>query len=418
MTGPSGLRDRPWFPQFVITVASASQFGTVMMMGTVLSVLVGYRGTPFEVSLVLTAYFVGLVFFAPVWGALADITGRRRAILLVSTTFATLSVLPLVFVHDVRAMLGVRLLSSVFSAGYVPVMLTIVNHRGGAEKGRSLGLFNSSRSAGATTSQLLSGFLLGSLLPETSFLVLAAFSSISAVAVVFLEDPTPTPETTVDVRGLPGEVRSRLLPTGSTDYLTQNGLQWLFLGITLRNVAVMGVMSLMPIFLVREVAVSEITMGVLLALGPATQVVSMYGVGVLSDRIPRKPLISLGIAGTAFFPLFAAASPLPEDLFARQLLAAAAFLGKSLPYSLLMIGSVAFIGDVASLEHESELMGLRSTFKGIGGIVGPALNGLLATQFGFSTAFVVASALALAGAVIAHVGLVETNARPTATPSD
>lgn len=389
-----------------------------MLMGTVMSVLIGYEATPFEVSLVLTAYFVGLIFFAPFWGALADITGQRRAVLIITTMFATVSILPLTVFHGVWAQLGFRFLSSVFTAGFIPVMLTIVNHRGTDERGRSLGLFNSARAAGATSAQLTAGYLLGTFSPGPAFLLLAAFSAVSIVGVVFLHDPTPNPDESLNLQELSDEIVSRLLPTGPMNHLTQNGLQWLYIGITLRNVTVMGVMSLIPIFLVREVGVSEVTMGVLLAIGPATQIVSMYVVGVLSDNIPRKPLISVGIAGNALFPLFATASTVPPDMLTRKLLMVLAFLAKSLPYSALMIGSIAFIGDVATIQHESELMGLRSTFKGIGGIIGPAFHGLIATQFGFSTALLAGSVLAVAGALVTHIGIVETNAQPNATVSD
>jgi hypothetical protein len=36
-------------------------------MGTALAVYIGDIGTPFEVSLVFPAYFIGLMLFAPVW---------------------------------------------------------------------------------------------------------------------------------------------------------------------------------------------------------------------------------------------------------------------------------------------------------------------------------------------------------------
>lgn len=400
-----------------IALAAAAQFGTVMLLGTVMAVLIGAEASAFAVSLVLTCFFLGLVVFAPIWGAVADVTGRRRAVLLTTTAFATLSLLPLVAVNGVVAQLGFRLLSSAFAAGFVPVMLTVVDHRGGEETGRALGLFNSARSAGATGAQLLAGVLLGTLAPGATFAVLTCLSALAVAGVAVVSDPTPTPDRSASPRAIAGEVRDRVVPTaGGPGLPADSGLGWLYVGITLRNVTVMGVASLMPVFLVREVGLSAFAMGVVLAVGPATQIASMYLVGVASDTLPRKPLISVGIAGNALFPLLAAASIVPTGALARRGLAVAAFLGKSLPFSALMIGSVAFIADVAPPDRESELMGLRQTFKGLGGIVGPALHGLVATRLGFTTALLAGSTLALLGALVVHRGLVETGS-PGAAPT-
>lgn len=64
----------------VTGVAGAAHIGAAIMMGTVMAVYVGRAASPFAVGLVSTAYFFGLVFFAPVWGAITDLTGRRRPI--------------------------------------------------------------------------------------------------------------------------------------------------------------------------------------------------------------------------------------------------------------------------------------------------------------------------------------------------
>lgn len=59
--------------QAIIALATASLFGAGELMGTVLAVIVGRRGSAFAVSMVLTAYFFGQIIFSPFWGALLAI---------------------------------------------------------------------------------------------------------------------------------------------------------------------------------------------------------------------------------------------------------------------------------------------------------------------------------------------------------
>ena len=67
-------------------------------------------------------------------------------------------------------------------------------------------------------------------------------------------------------------------------------------------------------------------------------------------------------------------------------------------FSALQTGIVAFIGDVAPTERESELLGLRSTARGFGGVIAPPLFGFGAVLVGFETTFLVATLLSWAGA--------------------
>jgi sugar phosphate permease len=64
-------------------------------------------------------------------------------------------------------------------------------------------------------------------------------------------------------------------------------------------------------------------------------------------------------------------------------------------------------------------MGLRSTAKGLGGVVGPTLVGAAATLAGYQAAFAVASTLAFAAAGLAGLALVESRpAGAGVTPAD
>jgi MFS family permease len=412
--------------QALIALSSATRFMTGILMGTGMAVLVDRTGgTEFAVSMVLTAYFLGMTVFAPVWGAVADVTGRRRAVMVLTGGLATVAVVPLVFVDGVWLPIGLRFVYAVFAVGFVPVMLTIVSARGGDEgRGRSVGFFNSARAVGFTGGQLVVGALLGILAPPSLYAVIAAVSLVATVAVLFVEDPTPDPGEDPSLEELLGEVRHRLLPAvGDREHLRTNGLRWLYVALALRNMTVLGTMSLAPVFLVAESGVGlsgfdatvaglpvtgEFVMGVVLALNPASQAVFMLLFGRVADGLGRKPLIVAGMAGSGVFALAAATAALPAVLAARVGVALVAWLTIGAAFSAMTTGAIAFIGDVAPRDRESELMGLRSTAKGVGGVVGPPIIGGVATVTTIGTGLAVGSGLAFVAAVVAFVGLTES----------
>ncbi|WP_254822313.1 MFS transporter [Haloglomus halophilum] len=421
----------------LLATAAATRFGGGVLMGTAMAVYVGREGSPLAVSAVATAYFAGLMLASPVWGALADVTGRRRAVLVVTGTLATLAAAPLAIADGVWVPVGLRGLYAVFAAGFAPVALTIASERGGADgRGRSLGTFNSARSGGFAGGQFVAGLLLGAVARPELYLVVAGLSALSTVAAAFLVDPTDTGPGTDGDDDAPDdaseptrtellrEVRHRLFPAaGERGHFRVKGLRWLYVALAVRNVTVLGVMALMAPYLVDVVGVAEPVMGALLAVNHGTQVGAMYLLGVAADRIGRKPLIVAGMAGSGAFAVLAATATVPAagagllgvtgpawlgTGLARVAAAGGALFVLGVSFSAMTTGAVAFIGDVAPAGRESELMGLRSTAKGLGGVLGPTLVGGIATLAGYPAAFALTSSLAFAAAGLAGLALVES----------
>ncbi|EJN59165.1 MFS transporter [Halogranum rubrum] len=406
------LRDR-----LVVTTAAAARFGSGILMGTALGFYIGESGgSDLAAALVYTAYFAGMMVFAPVWGAVADVTGRRRAVLVATGLGATLAVLPLTVVDvesgsgGIWAAVGLRGLYASFAAAFPPVMLTVVSAAGGESgRGRSIGFFNSARAVGFTGGQLTAGALLGLLLPDSLFVVIAALSLVSTVAVAFLLDDAPKPDADPTLAEVVSEVRQRLLPAvDERAHLRTNGLQWLYVALALRNMSVLGVMSLMPVYLPQSLGLSEFLMGVLLALNPAGQAVFMLVFGRVADVTGRKRLVTFGMAGSALFALVAAAATLPATAAGKFAVGVVAFLLIAASFSAMTTGALAFIGDVAPPNRESELMGLRTTAKGVGGVLGPVFVGGLALVVSKEVAFVAGAVPGVLATLLVAVTLVES----------
>lgn len=345
--------------QSPIAVAATANKGTAILMGTVMAVYIGRVGSPFAVSLVFTVYWFGLMVGSPLLGAIADITGRR-VILIVTAALATFVILPLSVFDSIWAFLTLRGIFAIFAAGFLPVILTTVSERGGTDsRGQSLGFVNGALAIGSMGGQLLAGTLLGVLVPRGVYLVTAGIGAVGAIASAFIVDPRADWTIGYTLGGFLTELRTRLVPrAGERRYLRSHGLRWLYIPVLLRNMTVLGTSSLLPIYLVADVGVSEVVMGAVFAINPLAQMV--FG---------------------------------------------AAFSAKT-------TGSYAFIGDVAPDEHESKLMGLYSTARGLGGVVGPVLLGGLATVASYEIVFAAGSTLALIAALIVARYLIESHPAP------
>lgn len=404
-------RDDERVQQGAIVSAAVASRGAAVLMGTALAVYIGRRGTAFEVGLVYAVYWFGIMAFSPVWGTIADLTGRRRGVLLGTGVFATLFVLPLSVFVGVWTSLAFRTIFAIFVAGFIPVMLTIVDAHGEASnRGRALGIFNSAVAGGLLFGRFFSGVLLQYLTRESLFLAVTGISGVVVLAALVIKDPTHAVESNLSRSEFVAEVRDRLFPAaGDREHLRTNGLRWLYVATFLRNMSILGIGSLIPIYILRDIGISELFMGILLTVNPALQIAFMYSFGHLADRFGRKPLIAAGLAGSGVYSVLIGLAAFPATTLLRVGLAVVSFLLLALGFSAMKSGSVAFIGDVAPTDRESELMGLRETARGFGGVVGPVVFGTAATFIGYATTFVVGSVFSFAGAVLVFLYLRESH---------
>ena len=389
------------------------------MLGTALVVYVGRAGSPLAVSALATAFFVASMVFSPLWGAVGDLSGRRRGLLLALSAITSLVTFGFLLVDGVWGFVGLRGLRAVFAVAFGPLVLSIVRSLvGQARRGRSVGFVSSRSAAGDVGAQLSVGVLLGVLTPSSLFLVIGSLSLLTTVLLAFVDEPSSSPDPTPSLRELAANVRSRLLPDATERArLRRTGLTWLYVGIAVRHVAVQGIGALLPIYLVGRLGLPTTVMGALLAAGPAAQIGFMPLFGRLADRGERKRLVVGGILLSGIYTLVLASASLPSRLPARAAVAAIGFVTIAAGFSAMDVGVISTIGDSVPDSRESAFVGLRSTAAGAGGVLGPSVVGLLATVIGFAAAFAVASSFAFAGAAIV-AARVEQPGRATPPPTD
>ncbi len=389
------------------------------MLGTALVVYVGRDGSPFAVSMLATVFFVSSMVFSPLWGGIGDLLGRRRELLLglsLLTTFVTFGFL---VIDGIWGLVGLRGLRAVFAVGYGPLVLSIVRALvGQARRGRSVGFVSSTSAAGDVGAQLTIGVLLGILAPTAIYFLIGLLSVLTTALLVFLEDPVEPAESQPTFHDLLRNVRTRLVPDRSERArLRRTGLTWLYAGIALRHIAIQGVGSLVPIYLVGQLGIPTPFMGGILAIGPAAQIGFMPLFGRLADRGERKRLIVGGILLSGTYTLILAGAGVLARPLIRIAIVGIGFIVIAAGFSAMDVGAISVIGDSVPSSRESAFVGLRSTAAGIGGVLGPTFVGVTATLLGFKLAFAISSVFAFAAAALVSTTLEEPS-RTTAPTTE
>jgi DHA1 family tetracycline resistance protein-like MFS transporter len=172
------------------------------------------------------------------------------------------------------------------------------------------------------------------------------------------------------------------------------------------------VLPLLPYY-AREFHASGITAGLLIAVYSAMQFVCAPAWGRWSDRIGRRPIILVSLAGsTLSYVLFALANGVGL-LFVSRILAGVA--GANIPVAQ------AFIADTTTAQERARGMGLIGAAFGLGFVFGPVIGGLLA-HYGHQAPGLAAAAVCGVNLMVAFWQLPESLApehrrrRPAAHP--
>lgn len=139
--------------------------------------------------------------------------------------------------------------------------------------------------------------------------------------------------------------------------------------------------------------------------------------GRMSDNFGRRPLLIISQAGTMFsFILFIFALPLGQSIDGMGLA-----LGMSGGLIMLYIARIldgatggnssiarAYVADISRGKRRTQALGLLSASQAVGLIIGPAVGGLLAIQFGLVSPFVGGAIMAAGALLLIVVMLIES----------
>lgn len=142
------------------------------------------------------------------------------------------------------------------------------------------------------------------------------------------------------------------------------------------------------------------TIALLITAAAAMQFIFNPIWGRLSDRIGRRPILLMSVAGMAISHAFFAVAPTLPLLFLSRIMSGI--------FAATVPTAMAYISDVTSEEDRAKGMGLVGAAFGLGFILGPAAGGILSDIGGFKLPLFGASALSLVALVLAFFTLKET----------
>src|SRR5467141_232732 len=364
----------------IVLASLLSRLGYQMARTPVLPIFAADLGAmPELIGVVVAASTMTGVFFKLPSGALSDVLGRKRMMVLGALFFAAPPFL-YPFVHDPWSLLALRFVHGFATAIFSPVASAYVASLAETGRGARLGWFSSANDIGATAGHLIGAlgvltFIVVLLLPEVDHTAAQEAKTFAARA---------------------AECRHGVAEVFETPPI--------FIAAGIEAVMYIGYgafLGFLPIY-AKHVGLNDAEIAIVLGAQLVVAMVAKPITGRVSDRVGRIPVIIVGLL------LCAGALPLifrSESLTAFVLFAPLLGLG---------VGAVtpvtnALIADLASARRLGAAMGVFGTIWDVGEAAGPMIAGFLIGRLGYAATF---DALAAVIAVVSF-GLMALVRDPT-----
>ena len=329
------------------------------MQGTLLGIRGGIESfSTFEMSIVMSAYFVGFLGGSRMAPGMIRRVGHVRVFAAVASMISAVMILYPTFPNIVIWSIGRVLIGFCFSAVYVTAESWLNNAATNENRGQALSLYMIVQTMGIVIAQALlltadpSGFVL--------FVIPSVLVSLAVTPILLSISPTPAFDTTK-----PMSLRSLVTvsPLGCVGMFLLGGVFSAQFGMA----SVYGA----------EAGLSVAQISIFVATFFVGSVLLQYPIGWISDRMDRRLLIVItsiiGAAGSILGMMFG-------HMFPVLLVAAFVVGGMSNPlYSLL----IAHTNDFLEHEDMAAASGGMLFINGLGAIMGPIITGwMMGTALG------------------------------------
>jgi len=336
-------------------------------------------------SVVISAFAVARLLFAPTSGRLVNALGERR-VYLAGITIVAITTGSCAFAANYWQLLIFRSVGGIGSTMFtVSAIALLIRVTPAPMRGRASGLWATGFLMGNVTGPLVGGGLLTISL-RAPFLVYAALLFV-AVAIVwwFLRHSTLAAAATDDLEP-PISMRTAFRHRAYTAALAANFTNgWAVFGVRV---------SLVPLFVVEVLRRDGAFAGTALAVFAAGNVVMLLLSGKLTDSIGRKPMILVGLlvsgGGTAWVGW---TDTVPMFLVAT----AVAGLGSGVLSPPLQATVADVIG---SKGRGGPVLAAFQMAADIGAVIGPIAAGVLADQWSYTAAFALTGGLCLVAVLV------------------
>jgi DHA1 family multidrug resistance protein-like MFS transporter len=360
---------------------------------------------PWLIGLIVGASTITGVFIKLPAGALSDVLGRRRMLLLGAAFFAFPPFLYLL-VSEPYTLLGLRFLHGLATAIFSPVAAAAVADLYQQGRGEKLGWFASANEVGSAFGPLIGGVVLASLVApglaqfHFTYLIVGGLGVIAFLLALLLPigRTAPTPDLSPAPAGT-NTGRWKQFRQGIWEVVSNGNI---LIASSVEAAMFLGVGALLgflPLYARNVVGLGDANVGVLIWVPLVMAMAGKPFAGRISDRVGRKPVILFGLLlCAAMLPLF----PLTVH-FAALLLEAAIF---GLGMAIVTPSTTALVADLCKVGNYGAAMGVFGTIWDIGEASGPIMAGVIIFAFGdLDAAFAYLGAFSIISGILLLAGV-------------
>ena len=324
--------------------------------------------------IVAASTMTGVLLKLPV-GALSDLVNRSRLMLVGVLAFA---LPPFVYplVPNLEVLTVLRVVHGLATAVFTPLVLAMVAELYPAARGAALGWYTSAAQGGGLLGPVLGGWIIDRAGYTETFLTGGGFGLVGLALYLVLWWRYPVPSRAVKL-----EAKALLLNVLHGLRAVLRHLQMVAVSVTeaSKMVANGALMAFLPLYGL-SIGLSLAESGLLFGIQGFTSFLSKPIMGRVSDRVGRRPLITLGllICGAVIM-----AVPQTTHLGWLSLCVAGFGFGEA----IITSSSAAMIADLGNAENVGAGMGLRGTIMDIGHASGPIVAGVLVAAISYTGAF-------------------------------
>lgn len=340
-------------------------------------------------GLIVGASTITGVFIKFPAGAISDILGRRRMMILGGLFFAFPPFL-YTFVMEPYALLALRFLHGFATAIFSPIASAYVASFSADKRGEKLGWFAAANEVGSTLGPVLGGLLLfvtASYRLTYIFVGILGLLSLSLMLMISADSSltVPQPTSNPNSRWKTFRIGMREVVTHRRILLASAMEACLFLGVG-------ALVGFLPLYAKGE-GLNDAQIGILLGTQLVAAMVGKPLAGKISDQIGRKPMIVTGLTLCAVsLPLIAMVSLFWILLFLCTLF--------GIGMAIVTPSTNALVADLAKEGQLGAAMGVFGTIWDMGEALGPIVAGLLIGVMGYFLSFSVIAVIMLVGTLI------------------
>ena len=374
----------------LITVGFFARLSYSLARSPVLPLFALYLGAgPEAIGFAVGISTVTGIFFKLPAGALSDIIGRRKTLLMGLMVFASMPFTYLL-VEDYTVLIIIRFLHGLATSIFGPVSMALVADIAGKKKGEMLSWFSSITIIGNLLGPPLGGLILyrvaGGGDPSLSgFHAAYLVSGVAGLMSLLLALGIMKGEDRKE-RGSSLREASERFFSGIREVVSDRRIVITSGMEGLQNMSMGALEAFLPIYAVTVVGLNAFQAGLLWGAQVVVTILAKPIMGKLSDRHGRKPFVT---AGMFLCALSFGSIPLLSHF--SSLMVAALFFGFG--EAFVTSSSAALVADMCKEKHFGTAMGTFGTIFDIGHASGPILAGVLIAQMGYLSAFWIISAV-------------------------